>query len=94
MYCTVNTSFVLYNSPMCLFLPLQIRIQNDSQGHSYETLFGHVFTSDVTSVTVEDPYIRAHHQILNLVRLCEMMVKRCGPSLNRITAGFISERVY
>jgi len=55
----------------------QIRIQNDAVGNSYEALFGRFLDDDVVKVTVEDPYIRAHHQILNLLRLCELLVKKC-----------------
>ena len=43
----------------------QIKIQVDSTGHSYEQIFGRFLDSSVTRVTVEDPYIRAHHQIVN-----------------------------
>ena len=55
----------------------QLRIQNDSTGHSYESLFGRFLDEDVTKVTLEDPYIRSHHQILNLLRFFELLVKKC-----------------
>ena len=61
----------------------KVRIENDSEGHSYETLFGRFFESDVIEVAIEDPYIRAHHQIINLLRLCELMVKKC-PDLKTV----------
>ena len=28
-------------------------------------------------MSVEDPYIRAHHQIVNFLRFCELCVKKC-----------------
>ena len=56
----------------------QIKIQVDSTGHSYEQIFGRFLDSSVTRVTVEDPYIRAHHQIVNFLRFCELCVARCA----------------
>lgn len=55
----------------------QIEVDNDSVGHSYESLFGHFLDSNVTHVHIEDPYLRAHHQIVNILRLCELLVKKC-----------------
>lgn len=55
----------------------QVRIAKDSTGHSYETLFGRFLDETVCSVEVEDPYIRSHHQIVNFLRLAELLVKKC-----------------
>ena len=38
----------------------------------------------MTTVWVEDPYIRAHHQIVNFLRLCELCVNKC-PNLANIS---------
>jgi len=46
----------------------------DDTGHSYETIIG-PYLMGAKEVTVEDPYIRATHQIQNLIRFCEMVVK-------------------
>jgi ATP-dependent Lon protease len=43
-------------------------------GHSYETIFGPYF-SGAKSIEIEDPYIRMPHQIQNLVRFCEVIIK-------------------
>jgi len=43
-------------------------------GHCYEGIFGK-YLAGCESVTVEDPYIRLPHQIQNLVRFCELLVK-------------------
>lgn len=43
-------------------------------GHSYEGIFGKYLTG-CKSVSLEDPYIRLPHQIQNLVRFCELLVK-------------------
>lgn len=41
----------------------QRRIDEDSKGHSYESIFGKCLDNRLTEVTVEDPYIVAHHQL-------------------------------
>ncbi|ESO88500.1 hypothetical protein LOTGIDRAFT_219231 [Lottia gigantea] len=53
----------------------QIHIDNGSKGNSYEKLFSRFFDNNVTSVEIEDPYIRSTHQIYNLLRFCELVVK-------------------
>ncbi|XP_059151845.1 MIT domain-containing protein 1-like isoform X2 [Physella acuta] len=55
---------------------LQIHIEPNSTGHSYENLFGQYLNKFVTCVEVDDPYIRSHHQIQNFLRLCELIVKK------------------
>ena len=30
------------------------------------------------SVHIEDPYIRAHHQIVNFLRFCELCTRKCS----------------
>jgi len=56
----------------------QIKIQVNSTGYSYETIFGRFLDSSVTNIIVEDPYIRAHHQIVNFLRFCELCAKKCA----------------
>ena len=41
----------------------QVRIEPGSTGHSYERLFGRFLTPEVLEMTVEDPYVRSHHQV-------------------------------
>jgi ATP-dependent Lon protease len=43
-------------------------------GHSYETIIG-FYLNGAKEITVEDPYIRAPHQIQNFIRFCETIVK-------------------
>ena len=68
------------------FLAATIDAATFTRDSSLRTAF-HMFDTDVTWVRVEDPYIRAHHQILNLVRLCELMVKNCRPSFKSLTVN-------
>jgi ATP-dependent Lon protease len=57
-------------------------IQYGDTGHTYETIFG-CYLADAKTVTIEDPYIRAPHQIANFVRFCETVVT-AGPTVRRI----------
>ncbi len=49
-------------------------IKYGDTGYSYEFIVG-PYLQGVVEVTVEDPYIRAIHQINNFVRLCETILK-------------------
>lgn len=49
-------------------------IQYDDTGHSYDSIFG-PYLAGAKAVIIEDPYIRAPHQITNFVRFCETIVK-------------------
>ncbi len=40
-------------------------------------MFKKVLGSDVKWVQLNDPYLCAQHQIKNLLRFCEMIVKHC-----------------
>ncbi len=56
-------------------------------GHSYDTIFG-PYLDGAKAVLIEDPYIRMPHQIANLVRFCETVVKSAATvrSIKLITA--------
>lgn len=54
------------------------RIQNGAKGFSYETIF-RPYLNGADEITVEDPYIRARHQIINFLRFCETVVKLAKP---------------
>jgi len=54
-----------------------IKIDANSKGHSYESLFGRFLEDTVNSVEIDDPYIRSHHQVVNFLRCCELLVKKC-----------------
>ncbi|KAK7077435.1 MIT domain-containing protein 1 [Halocaridina rubra] len=62
----------------------QIHIDVDSTGHSYETIFGDLIDETLSSVEVEDAYIRSIHQIYNFLKFCELLVHK-GPHLRNIT---------
>ncbi|WP_338114238.1 MIT C-terminal domain-containing protein [Thiorhodococcus mannitoliphagus] len=49
-------------------------IQYGATGFSYESLMS-TYLVNAKAVLIEDPYIRANHQIQNFVRFCETVVK-------------------
>jgi ATP-dependent Lon protease len=56
-------------------------------GHSYESIIG-PYLVGAKSITVEDPYIRAPHQIQNFVRFCEAAVKNSPVRKIHLITGF------
>lgn len=50
-------------------------------GHTYDSVFG-PYLHGAKEILVEDPYIRAPHQIANFVRFCETIAKR--PTIRKI----------
>ena len=54
-----------------------IQIRAGDRGYGYETLIRDCLDDNVEWVELDDPYIRARHQVRNFVQFCELMVKRC-----------------
>ena len=61
----------------------RIEIKAGQRGCSYSRLFSKFIDDKLKNVTIHDPYIRSHHQILNLLRFCELLVKK-GKNLQNI----------
>ena len=57
-------------------------IQYDDVGYSYDSIFG-PYLAGARTVTIEEPYVRAPHQITNFVRFCETVIKS-APTVRRI----------
>lgn len=57
-------------------------INYDSTGYSYESIVT-PYLKGTKTVIIEDPYIRAKHQLSNFVRFCEAIIKQ--PSIDKIT---------
>ncbi len=53
-----------------------IDIKDGQYGCSYSTLFSKFINDNLTEVIINDPYIRTRHQALNLLRFCELLVKK------------------
>ncbi|XP_065664948.1 MIT domain-containing protein 1 [Hydra vulgaris] len=54
----------------------RIEIKDSQRGCSYCNLFSKYIDANLTSVFINDAYIRSHHQIFNLLRFCELLVKK------------------
>ena len=63
------------------------RIHYGATGYSYETIFKD-YLPGCHEITVEDPYIRAYHQIVNFLRFCEIAVKLSKPKRIRLITNF------
>jgi ATP-dependent Lon protease len=63
------------------------RIHYGATGYSYETIFKD-YLPGCQEITVEDPYIRAYHQIVNFLRFCETAVKLGKPKRIRLITNF------
>ena len=61
-----------------------VTIKEGDTGFSYERLFSSCLDGNLEWVEVEDPYIKARHQVHNFVRFCELLVRRGGRKLNRV----------
>ncbi|ELE1907204.1 BREX system Lon protease-like protein BrxL [Vibrio vulnificus] len=57
-------------------------INYDSTGYSYESIVT-PYLKGAKAVVIEDPYIRAKHQLNNFVRFCEAVIKQ--PSIDSVT---------
>ncbi|XP_025320130.3 MIT domain-containing protein 1 isoform X2 [Canis lupus dingo] len=55
---------------------MQIKIEENATGFSYESLFQQYLNETVTEVWIQDPYIRQIHQLYNFLRFCEMLIKK------------------
>src|SRR5262249_57159865 len=56
-------------------------------GHSYEALVA-PYLRGAGEVLVEDPYIRANHQVQNFVRFCEAVVKHSAVKKIRLVTSY------
>lgn len=52
----------------------QMKIEAGSIGHGYESLFGRFLDASVTYIHIEDPYIRAHHQVIRNISKNSLLV--------------------
>jgi len=59
-------------------------------GHSYDSIIG-PYLAGAKEVIVEDPYIRMTHQVQNLVRFCEAVVKAGSVKRIKLITGYDDE---
>ncbi|GMR42609.1 hypothetical protein PMAYCL1PPCAC_12804, partial [Pristionchus mayeri] len=61
-----------------------LRISEDSIGNDYARIFKDVLDDALQSVHVFDAYVAIHHQVLNFIHFCELLVQK-APKLRSIT---------
>ena len=66
------------------------RIHYGAIGFSYEAIFKD-YLPEAEEITVEDPYIRAQHQIINFLRFCETAVRLGKPKRIVLVTNFDNE---
>lgn len=54
-----------------------LQIKDGEVGHGYYSVFKSCLDGNVEWVELRDPYLRAKHQLHNLVRFCELLVEHC-----------------
>jgi ATP-dependent Lon protease len=59
-------------------------------GHTYESIIG-PYLRGTKKIDIEDPFIRQTHQITNVVRLCEMLVKVANIRAIELTTTYDDE---
>jgi len=67
------------------------RIHYGAIGHSYDAIFGD-YMMGAEEITVEDPYIRTQHQIVNFLRFCETAVRISKPKRIMLVTKFDSDQ--
>ncbi len=66
------------------------RIHYGATGFSYDAIFGD-YLPGAEEIVVEDPYIRAHHQIVNFLRFCETALRIGKPKKFVLITKFESQ---
>ncbi|CAJ0919988.1 unnamed protein product, partial [Mesorhabditis belari] len=66
----------------------QRRITAGSVGHGYDRVFGNCLDDKLTKIEIFDAYVSAHHQVINFLRFCELVVSR-APNVKviKLTTG-------
>lgn len=68
----------------------KIHIIDGATGYSYRRVFGKYLKTDIKEIIIEEPYLKDHYQICDLVMFCELAVSTCQ-SLKYIRVTTIHE---
>ncbi|PEN09425.1 BREX system Lon protease-like protein BrxL [Longimonas halophila] len=52
----------------------QVEVMENQKGISYETLFA-PYLREATKIEIIDPYVRAYHQVKNVMEFCDMLLR-------------------
>ena len=67
---------------------LHIEIKENQKGVSYEKLFAD-YLRGATKIEIVDPYIRAYHQVRNVMEFCDMLL-RTRPEGEEVTVSLVT----
>ena len=77
-------------APVTLLEEQHYTIRYGDVGHSYESIIG-PYLLGAKELLIEDPYIRMTHQVQNLVRFCEAVVKIGSVKKIKLITGYDDE---
>jgi len=78
---TQHTAEAISEPALAVLKEQHFTITYDSVGYSYESIIL-PYLNEAKSLVIEDPYIRANHQIQNFIRFCEAVLKQ--PTIKKI----------
>lgn len=55
----------------------KIHITEGATKYGYDKIFGKYFKDDVEEILIEEPYLKDHYQLCNLVIFCELALSKC-----------------
>lgn len=55
----------------------RIHIAENATNYGFDRIFGKYLNEDVEEVLIEEPYVKDHYQLMNLVMFCELAVTNC-----------------
>jgi len=55
----------------------RIHIAESATNFGYDRIFGKYLKEDVKEIQIEEPYLKEHYQLCNLVMFCELAVTQC-----------------
>lgn len=55
----------------------KIHIAENATNFGYDRIFGKYLTENVEEILIEEPYMKDHYQMCNLVMFCELAVSNC-----------------
>lgn len=69
---------------------IELKIEEDEVGHSYESLFG-AYLTEATAVEIDEPYLGRPYQLENLQRFCELVARSGTVVTVSLQTGVLSD---
>lgn len=55
----------------------RFHIADGATNHGYDNVFGNYLNAEVTEILIEEPYMKDHYHLCNLIMFCELAVTKC-----------------